>query len=93
MTTFEFLSINPFVSTNLRCPSAGHLQATQLRRKDGGGRTLTLQADAFAGFEALYATGAILEAACWAHARRKFFEIHQPQGSPIAADALKRIAA
>ena len=50
-----------------------------------------LQADAFAGFDALYATGDILEAACWAHARRKFFEIHQAQGSPIAAEALKRI--
>ena len=49
-----------------------------------------LQADAFAGFDALYATGDILEAACWAHARRKFFEIHQAQGSPIAAEALKR---
>lgn len=52
-----------------------------------------LQADAFAGFDALYAKGDILEAACWAHARRKFFEIHQAQGSPIAAEALKRIAA
>ena len=39
-----------------------------------------LQADAFAGFDALYAQGDILEAACWAHARRKFFEIHQAQG-------------
>ena len=52
-----------------------------------------LQADAFAGFDALYAQGDILDAACWAHARRKFFEIHQAQGSPIAAEALKRIAA
>ena len=52
-----------------------------------------LQADAFAGFNALYAKGDIQEAACWAHARRKFFEIHQAQGSPIAAEALKRIAA
>ena len=41
----------------------------------------------------MYATGDILEAACWAHARRKFFEILQAQGSPIAAEALKRIAA
>lgn len=52
-----------------------------------------LQADAFAGFDALYARGDIIEAACWAHARRKFFEIHQAQGSPIATEALKRIAA
>lgn len=52
-----------------------------------------LQADAFAGYGALYADGKILEAACWAHARRKFFELHKAQGSPIAAEALKRIAA
>ena len=31
-----------------------------------------LQADACAGFNALYEGGAIDEAACWAHARRKF---------------------
>jgi transposase len=52
-----------------------------------------LQADAFAGFDPLYADGNIVEAACWAHARRKFYEIHQAQASPLAAEALKRIAA
>ena len=52
-----------------------------------------LQADAFAGYGALYADGTILEAACWAHARRKFFELHKAQASPIAAEALKRIGA
>lgn len=61
----------------------GHLQSF----------TGILQADAFAGYEALYADGKILEAACWAHARRKFFELHKAQGSPIAAEALKRIGA
>lgn len=50
-----------------------------------------VQADAFAGFGPLYADGRIVEAACWAHARRKFFELHQAQSSPIAAEALKRI--
>ena len=38
-----------------------------------------LQADAYAGFNRLYEPkrepGPILEAACWAHARRKLFEI------------------
>jgi len=39
-----------------------------------------LQADAYAGFNALYKQpermpGPIVEAACWAHARRKFFEL------------------
>lgn len=52
-----------------------------------------LQADAYAGYDALYADGTILEAACWAHARRKFYELHKAQASPIAAEALKQIAA
>ena len=52
-----------------------------------------LQADAFAGYDALYSDGKILEAACWAHARRKFYELHKAQASPIAAEALKQIAA
>ena len=38
-----------------------------------------LQADAYAGFNALYAAdrkpGPITEAGCWAHARRKLFEL------------------
>lgn len=51
-----------------------------------------LQADAYAGYDALYADGKILEAACWAHARRKFYELHKAHASPIAAEALKRIA-
>ncbi len=35
-----------------------------------------LQADAYAGYNALYESGRILEAACWAHVRRKFYDIH-----------------
>jgi len=54
-----------------------------------------LQADAYAGFEQLYAPkrqpGRILEAACWAHSRRKFYDIHVANNSPIAAEALRRI--
>lgn len=52
-----------------------------------------LQADAYAGFAPLYADGRIVEAACWAHARRKFFDVHKDQSSPIAAEALRRIGA
>src|SRR3990172_4521044 len=52
-----------------------------------------LQADAYAGFGHLYAGGRIQEAACWAHARRSFYDIHQANASPIAAEALERIAA
>jgi len=55
--------------------------------------TGTLQADGYAGFHHLYETGRIREAACWAHVRRKFFDIHQTNQSPIAKAALDRIAA
>jgi transposase len=42
-----------------------------------------LQADAYAGFHHLYGDGAIYEVACWAHARRKFHDIHVIHASPI----------
>jgi transposase len=50
-----------------------------------------LQVDGYPGFERLSAAGHIQLAACWAHARRKFYEVHQATGSPIAAEALRRI--
>src|SRR5947207_13724349 len=31
------------------------------------------------------------EAGCWAHVRRKFFDVHAATGSPIAKEALDRI--
>lgn len=52
-----------------------------------------LQADAYAGFQQLYEDGAILEVACWAHARRKFHEIHIAHPSPVTSEAIERIAA
>lgn len=52
-----------------------------------------LQADGYAGFDQLYQTSRITEAACWAHVRRKFYDIAQAQASPIASEALTRIAA
>lgn len=55
--------------------------------------TGTLQADAYAGFHHLYDTGRITEAACWAHARRKFHEIHVAHPSPVTTEAIERIAA
>jgi hypothetical protein len=51
-----------------------------------------LQVDGYAGFEQLTAPGDIVLAACWAHARRKFYDLHEATGSPIAAEALRRIA-
>lgn len=54
--------------------------------------TGTLQADAYAGFDPLYESGRIQEAACWAHVRRKFYDLHVAHNSPVAAEALRRIA-
>jgi transposase len=51
-----------------------------------------LQADAYAGFHHLYGDG-VYEAACWAHARRKFHEIHVIHASPTTTEALARIGA
>lgn len=48
--------------------------------------------DGYVGFERLTAAGDIVLAACWAHTRRKFHEVEQATGSPVAAEALRRIA-
>ena len=50
-----------------------------------------LQADGYTGYGAIYESGEVLEAACWAHVRRKFYDIHVADRSPIAAEAIRRI--
>ena len=67
-----------------------------------------LQADAFAGYNRLYeparSPGPVTEAACFSHARRKFYELadiaagkrrgrNAPPISPLAMEAVKRIDA
>ena len=52
-----------------------------------------LQADAFAGFDKLYKNGLIQEAPCMAHIRRKFYDLVEAHQSPIAIEAVERIAA
>jgi transposase len=54
--------------------------------------------DPGAGFNGLYepaasGTAPLVEVACWAHSRRKLFEVHAATGSAIAREALARIAA
>ena len=54
-----------------------------------------LQADAFAGYNHLYKDGSILEAACWSHARRKLWDIHERQHKlpgTLAHQGLEHIA-
>ena len=60
---------------------ASHLGALHGRR--AGRRLCRLRA---AGH-----SGDVVLAACWAHARRKFYEVRQATGSPVAAEALRRI--
>ncbi len=59
--------------------------------------------DDYAGYKALFAAARAhpvqprlidpcIELACWAHARRKFFDLFQANQSPLAQEALNRIA-
>jgi transposase len=50
-----------------------------------------LQADAYAGFNALYETGRVVEAACWTHARRYFHDEMLANSSPLAREAIERM--
>jgi transposase len=56
-----------------------------------------MQADAYAGYDRLYEAGRrpgpIVETACWAHARRKFFDLARLNKAPIAIEAVARIDA
>ena len=53
-----------------------------------------LQADGYAGFDELYRRRTrSARSRCWAHVRRKFFDVHAATSSPIAAEALERIGA
>src|ERR1700734_3800121 len=92
-------------------PPAALFYASRDRRGEHPERHLTnwsgvLQADAFSGYARLYPPdrkpGSIVEALCWSHARRKFFELadiaaNPRRGknpapiSPIALEAVKRI--
>jgi transposase len=55
--------------------------------------TGTLQADGYAGYDAVYEDGRVQEAACMAHVRRQFFDLYEAHKSPVAKEALERIAA
>jgi transposase len=50
-----------------------------------------LQADGYAGYSKIYESGRVVEAACWAHLRRKAFDLHKLHKSPVAAEMLDRI--
>ncbi|NJL33072.1 MAG: IS66 family transposase [Chloroflexaceae bacterium] len=64
-----------------------------------GGCRGFLHADAYAGFQSLYVPEPgtqeprLIEVACWAHARRKLFDVFEATRSPLAKEALEQIAA
>ena len=55
---------------------------TSSRERDGPATFLRefqgfLQADAYGGYDGIYATGNVKQVSCWAHARRKFFDAQE----------------
>ena len=52
-----------------------------------------LVVDDYAGYKHLFQSTPMRELGCWAHARRKFFELHEANKSPLAAEVIPRIAA
>jgi transposase len=50
-----------------------------------------LQADAYAGYDPLYAGNRVTEVACWAHFRRKIYDIHKTKPTALTTDLLARI--
>jgi len=70
-------------------------RAGEYPRAHLAGWTGIMQADAYAGYNELYEgrrqPAPITEAACWAHGRRKFFELAKLAKAPIACEAVRRI--
>lgn len=56
------------------------------------GFTGILQVDGYGGYKTLAGRNAVSLAFCWAHVRRRFYELAQTSPAPIASEALLRIA-
>jgi hypothetical protein len=52
-----------------------------------------VQGDAYSGYDALFATGTVVEVGCWAHARRKFFEAQKtdPEAALYALGVIRQL--
>jgi transposase len=73
---------------------------TDNRKRDGPARFLVnyagyVQADAFSGYDGIYtgSDGRIVEVACWAHARRKFYEarLSSPAEASLILEMIGRL--
>lgn len=76
----------PIVVFDFQSGRSGTHAQTFLRDWQG-----SLMVDDYSGYKALF-QGNVTELACWAHARRKFFDLHAANQHPVAAEALRRIA-
>lgn len=76
----------PMVVFDYQTSRSGQHAASYLRDWRGA-----LMVDDYGGYKSLFNDG-VIELACWAHARRKFFDLHAAGGHPVAAEALQRIA-
>jgi transposase len=87
-------------SSGLGVDRSRRLQCTCLRQTARPKRPVShladfegvLHVDGYAGFEQLAEKKDVVLAACWSHSRRKFYEVVEATGSPVAAEALRRIA-
>lgn len=82
----DFDPAPPLLVFDYQTSRAGHHAQAFLRDWRGH-----LMVDDYAGYKALFRAG-IVELACMAHARRKFFDLHAASHSPLAAEVLARIA-
>jgi transposase len=62
---------------------------TPSRARDGPAKWLNgftgyLQADAYGGYDGIFVGGNVIEVACWAHARRKFYDAQDSDGNRAA---------
>jgi transposase len=81
-------------------PPAAFFEYTRARAGEYPQRHLAdyvgiMPADAFAGYNAFYDArrrpGPVIEAACWSHWRRQFFDLAKLTTAPIATEAVRRI--
>ena len=91
---FVFVPSAAAVAADTDCMASGDRGGAH-RQKHLAAYSGLMQADAYSGYNALFAEGRahgrIYEAACWAQGRRKFFELAKLQKVPIAIEAVRRI--
>ncbi len=98
---FWVYAVDPRIWAGLGPPAAFYRYSSdrdrKMPREHPAGFCGFLHADAYAGYDALYRSRGnqpprVTHVACFAHARRKFFEVYDATKSQIAEEAVRRIA-